>query len=290
MEIVILLLLIVLTGLVGGAVYYLPREMRKGSRFLPRSSEASATVIPELSSKYAAEIERFRAEARQVIGEVEAELSRLRETLRSSAEEQESRLVQLRTQVADLDGKAADTLEQALRDLRAQHETELRQLREMVTAAIAAMASSFASSEAARQAERRIDALNELYRLLAKLESTVISVANPVLLPGEPLTLPPDLPAEALRWDTWKDVGNAAFAFADAFALRRIDLDDATCRELSLFVSDLRQLLTTSIYPYLQSAATNPDARKSLRRSLEQLAAEFPRARECLERAYREQA
>jgi DNA repair exonuclease SbcCD ATPase subunit len=276
-----------LIGVITGTIYYLPRAI--GRPLLPGGADGSsalATLRAELESRYEADIERLRAETRQMLSDVEADLQRFRDMLRTSTQEQETHLARMRTQVSELDGKAVATLEQALRDVRDHHNAELSRLREAIGAAIAAIAAQRSSS--AGPLSRRAEALVELYRLLTKFETTFVSVANPVLLPGEPFTLSADLPAESLRWEAWKEVGNAAFVFADAFALHRLDLDDEVCREITGFIAGIRQLLTRSIYPYLQTAATNAEARQQLRRSLEQLAAEIPHARESLERAYRE--
>ncbi len=287
MDIVLIILVVALIGAITGAIYYLPRTLGKTSLSSDMGG-ALAALRAELESRYEADIERLRSETRQILGDVEAEIQRFRDMLRASTQEQETHLVRLRSQVSEVDGKAVATLEQALRDVRDHHNAELSRLREAVGAAMAAIAAQ--RSPVVGPASRRAEALTELYRLLTKLETTVVAITNPVLLPGEPFTLPHELPAESLRWESWKEVGNAAFAFADAFALHRLDLDDEICREMASFIADIRQLLTRSIYPYLQSAATNPEARQQLRRSLEQLAAELPRARESLERAYRESA
>jgi hypothetical protein len=166
----------------------------------------------------------------------------------------------------------------------------LGRLRDAVGAAIAAIAARQQATADSGLAERRAEAFGDLYRRLTKLETSFVSITNPVLLPGEPFMLPAELPAEALRWEHWKELGDTTFAFADGFAQHRLNLDDATCRDLTAFIGEVRGLLTKSIYPNLQTAATNPDTRASLRKALEQLGAEIPRAREGLERAYREQS
>lgn len=287
MEIIIILLLLAIGSLVAGAAVYVPRQIQRvtSAQALPATLDPLRT---ELEARYQAEIERLRAETQRVIGEVESELDRLRETLRSSAHEQESQLVRLRERYAEVGGQTTKALEQALRDLRAHHDTELGRLRDAVGAAMAAIAARQTSAESARQAARRAEALGDLYRRLVKLETTFISVTNPVLLPGEPFTLPSELPAEALRWESWKEVGDATFAFAETFTQRRIDLDDAICRDLAAFVTELRQLLTRSVYPNLRPNPATAEGQQALRRALEALGAEIPRCRELVERAYRE--
>jgi hypothetical protein len=291
MDFVIVFLLVVIGAMIGGAALYLPRELRKGGAGPVALGQGGTNLDPlraALEARYEAEVERLRGESQRVIGDVETELGRLRETLRSSAHEQESQIVRLRERYAEVDGQTTQALEQALRDLRSHHDAELGRLREAVGAAMAAMAARQRSAEEAGGAARRADAFGELYRRLTKLETTFVSVTNPVLLPGESFALPAELPAEALRWENWKEVGDATFAFAESFAQHRLEFDDATCRDLTGFIREMRGLLTRSIYPNLQAAATNSETRAALRKALEQLGAEIPRAREGLERAYRE--
>jgi hypothetical protein len=294
MDFLIVFLLLVLGVMIAGVVVYLPREIRKGGGSAPISiGETGTRVDPlraALEARYEAEVERLRSESQRVIGDVETELGRLRETLRSSTSEQESQIVRLRERYAEVDGQTTQALEQALRDLRSHHDAELSRLREGVGAAIAAIAARQRKADDSGVAMRRAVAIGELYRRLTKLETTFVSVTNPVLLPGEPFAMPSELPAECLRWEHWKEVGDGTFAFAEAFAQHRLDLDDATCRDLTGFIGDVRSLLTRSIYPNLQAAASNPETRAKLRKALEQLGAEIPRAREGLERAYREQS
>jgi len=216
-------------------------------------------------------------------------LGRLREGLRSSAHEHDTQLVRLRDRYAEVDGQTAQALERALGDLRNHQEAELGRLREAVGAAMAAIAAR--QIEPANGASaRRSEAVAELARKLARLETTFVSVTNPVLLPGENFALPKDLLPETLKWEQWKEVGDATFAFAEAFSQERIYLDDPTCREVSAFIRGLREVMTGAIYPNLmaKSGAPAAETRAALRTGMEQLGHEIPAARERLERAYRE--
>jgi hypothetical protein len=285
-------LLLVLIALIVGLAFYGWREIAKGgSKPMPLGQRGSDLdpLRSALEARFEAEVERLRAESQRVIGDVESELGRLRETLRTSAHEQESQIVRLRERYAEVDSQTATALEHSLQDLRAHHDTELGRLREAIGTAITAIAARQRMADDPGLASRRAVAIGELYRRLTHLETTFISIANPELLPGEPFTLSPNLTAEAYRWEQWKVVGDATFAFAESFALHRLELDDASCRDLTSFIGDVRGLLTRSIYPNLQHATTNAEASTTLRSALEQLGAEIPRARDGLERAYREQ-
>ena len=290
MDVVLLILMLLLIGAVAGGGYLLLNDSRR----LPGSAAAKPVNIDsiktELDARYQADIERLRAEARGAVGEIEAELGRLREGLRTSAHEHDAQLARLRDRFAEVDGQTASALEHALGELRTHQEIELSRLREGVGAAMAAIAVRQTGPESDAIAARKAEATAELYRKLAKLEMSFISLANPVLLPGEPFKLPPDLLPETLKWENWKDVGDAAFAFAEAFNQSRIYLDDGACRELIGFIAGLREQMTTAIYPNLlpKPGADPAEARAELHGALEQLGHDIPDARERLERAYRE--
>jgi hypothetical protein len=292
MDILNFFLLLVIVVMIAGAAWYAWREFaRNGTNPIPSGQRGSGLdpLRTALEARFEAEVERLRAESQRVIGDVESELGRLRETLRTSAHEQESQIVRLRERYAEVDSQTATALEQSLHDLRAHHDTELGRLREAIGTAITAIAARQRMADDPGLASRRAAAIGELYRRLTHLETTFISIANPELLPGEPFTLSPNLTADAYRWELWKAVGDATFTFAEGFALHRLELDDVSCRDLTSFIGDVRGLLTRSIYPNLQHATTNPQAQATLRTALEQLGAEIPRARDGLERAYREQ-
>jgi hypothetical protein len=293
MDILNFFLLLIIVAMIVGVALYAWRELLKGGSKPIALGQSGGDLDPlrsALEARFDAEVERLRAESQRVIGDVESELGRLRDTLRTSAHEQESQIVRLRERYAEVDSQTATALDQSLKDLRAHHDTELGRLREAIGTAITAIAARQRMADDPGIASRRAVAIAELYRRLTHLETTFMSIANPELLPGEPFTLSPNLTAEAYRWEQWKAVGDATFAFAESFALHRLELDDPTCRDLTSFIGDVRGLLTRSIYPNLQHATTNPEAQTMLRTALEQLGAEIPRARDGLERAYREQS
>lgn len=291
MEVFNLFLSLLIIAMIVGAGLYAWRELVKPGAKPIVLGQRSADLDPlrsALEARFEAEVERLRSESQRVIGDVETELGRLRETLRNSAHEQESQIVRLRERYAEVDSQTATALEESLKDLRAHHDTELGRLREAIGTAITAIAARQRLADDPGIASRRAVAIGELYRRLTHLETTFVSIANPELLPGEPFTLSPNLNADMYRWEQWKAVGDATFSFAESFALHRLELDDPTCRDLTAFIGEVRGLLTRSIYPNLQHAATSPDAQATLKSALTQLGADIPRARDNLERAYRE--
>jgi hypothetical protein len=276
-EILIILLIVILAGLVVGTPVYLLRELGTGPLAKARGPVLDVTPLrQELTVRHEAESERLRGEARSSIAELDAELGRFREGLRASTHEQEKQLAELRERYVSLDEQATHMLEQGLRDLR-----------EGMGTALTTLATRQSNGAGDAIGARRADALADLYTKLAKFEATLMAVVNPLLLPGEPFTLPAELPQESLRWENWKDVGDSAFAFASSFNQERIYLDDASCRALATFVASLRERLTTTIYPNLKPKLST-SGQEALRTSLEQLGVDIPAMRDQLERSFRE--
>ena len=138
--------------------------------------------------------------------------------------------------------------------------------------------------------ERRTEALANLYGHLARVESALAGVVNPMLLPGEPLKLPAELPPEALDWDNWSDVGERAYALGDAFNQNRLVLDPETADEIEGFIAILRRGLTGSVDPNVRTQQPTPIQLQQMRAGLETIVAALPGVRRRVELAYRGEA
>lgn len=150
-----------------------------------------------------------------------------------------------------------------------------------------------ASLESVRQragsyGDRRGQALSDLYGGLARVESALAAVVNPMLLPGEPLTLPAELPAEAMEWANWGDVGERAYALGNIFNENRLVLDGATGDEVKVFIATLREGLTGSVYPNVRVANPGAGQKALMRSGLEAIVAALPNVRRHIEDAYRD--
>jgi hypothetical protein len=158
---------------------------------------------------------------------------------------------------------------------------------ERLRADLLASLTSVAADGNSRPGSRRPDVSADLYARLARLEAALAAVTNPILLPGEVYSPPDEFLPEALVWENWNEVGERAFSLADAYSSQRLHLSEETRGEIEVFVTTLRALLTRSVYPNLQP---EPDAAQqaALRSALEEIAGEFPRIRQRLEREYRE--
>jgi hypothetical protein len=136
--------------------------------------------------------------------------------------------------------------------------------------------------------ERQGRALADLYGHLARVESALAAVMNPMLLPGEDLTMPADLPAEALVWSNWNGVGDQAYAFGNVFNENRLLLESSTGDEIAAFISLLRQGLTGRIYPAIRNGNPSADQVAQLRAGLQTIVDALPAVRRRIEDAYRE--
>ncbi len=163
----------------------------------------------------------------------------------------------------------------------ARREVVLERLRADLNAALSRLSIERQSSE------RRLEVSAELYARLARLESALSEVTNPVLLPGEPYEAPGDLLTEALIWENWNEVSERVFALADSFSAQRVHLSEQTREEFGEFVTALRLLLTRSIYPNLHTDL-NDEQQAALRSALDELGMELRTLRAALDREYRE--
>ncbi len=212
------------------------------------------------------------------------------ETLAGRLDRFEERLDQIARAV---DRHAAE-IGQELRRARSERaqQTEAEEARrdvalERLRADLLATMTRAAADGSSRPGSRRPDVSADLYARLARLEAALAAVTNPILLPGEAYSPPAEFLPEALVWENWNEVGERAFSLADAYSAQRLFLSEETRGEIEVFVTTLRALLTRSVYPNLQP---EPDAAQqaALRSALEEIAAEFPKVRQRLEREYRE--
>ncbi len=112
---------------------------------------------------------------------------------------------------------------------------------------------------------RRNDVIRDLYQKLAGIEVALGAVVNPMLLPGEPITVPEKLYDETLEWSNWGDVADRAFAFGEAFSKNRVLLDPTLADQVETFISEFREALTDTVYPIVQSDEATPGERVEIR-------------------------
>lgn len=274
MEVLAVTLAFILIALLGGGVYVLReagRELLPGQRRSSlnegdRATDSTLGEVRALSTEYQATLARLRE--RQ--SEIETALGRAEEAERAMRREADDLLIRLRL--------LGEELESRLDELSA---NERRELQSGNT--IAQLAATTGS--ATNLLTRRADVVSEVYQRLARVEFSIASLTNPILLPGESLALPTDLPPEVMKWDNWKEVGENAFALGDYFNQHRHFLDETTARAIEACIGTIRETLTQRVYPNLSPTPTTEQS-ATLRSALDDLSV-IPRLRRYLEGQYR---
>lgn len=254
---VVILVLIVLLVLLGGTAWFFTREAGPGSGVawltanrqfrsafpsanasMPFSSRANAIMVDEshlaqLASDLREEIER----ASFLTAEMESRLSTLEHDFGST--KQLPAFVDARVQSA----------EQETRDRIAKIRRELN-------------ASRVSDSP---YSVRRNDAISDLYQKLAQLDVAIGAVVNPMLLPGEQVSVPETLYDDTLIWDNWGDVADRAYAFGESFSQSRYLLDQELADRVEMFIATFRTNLTTTVYPVVQDEHRSTHQRQQMR-------------------------
>ena len=207
--------------------------------------------------------EEFQSELRQAVGR---------------SREFDARLTRIEASATDEPRISAQVSEE-IAGVREHHRVEIEQLYIRLESV---------KQRAGSYGERRGEALAELYGNLARVEAALAAVVNPMLLPGEPLSIPAELPAEALDWNNWGDVGERAYGFGNVFNQNRLVLDKDTGDEIEKFIATLRQGLTGSVYPNVRVAKPTADQIAQMRSGLQAIVAELPKVRRNIEDAYRD--
>lgn len=166
--------------------------------------------------------------------------------------------------------------------------TDLERVREQLVKTPAAAAPQAIGPVAEPRTDPlRAAAISDLYAALSKLDVSFLAVSSPVLLPGEPFDAESELPREAYIWESWNDVGAAAYQFAEAFSARRLYLDGQARDQLNRAISSIRRCLTVQLYPVLSNGAqaTADEQREAVAAVVATLAADIGDARAELERS-----
>jgi len=229
--------------------------------------EAPLRALPPRDSALVVDDEQFRQLREEVLGELRSASGRSREF--------DARLTRIEA-IAVSQSLVPDEVRSEIAGLRDQQQGELDRI-QVSLRAVHLRAGSYG--------QRRGEALANLYASLARVESSLASVVNPMLLPGENLTLPAELPSAAMTWGTWSDVGEAAYTFGDVFNQNRLLLDPTTADDIGRFIATLRQALTGSVYPTVRDGKPVPDKVAQMRSGLEAIIAALPVVRRQIEDA-----
>jgi hypothetical protein len=296
----VILVTLLLVGVVGyvGFLYMkeagpgAPQLWLTGSRKLRQTMGAVAPVRDE-PGVAPTPIDAPVSSATPALPARDVALARDDETLRRLKEELHGELRLAASRTREFDARLTRIEAQAVEmpDISTKLQGELAAARQQYRVEIERLQVSLRSvrQRAGSYGQRRGDALASLYGSLARVESSLASVVNPMLLPGEPLTIPAELPAEALNWNTWSDVGESAYTFGDVFNQHRLVLDPVTAADVERFIATLRQALTGSVYPTVRDGRPTPEKLTRMHAGLEAIVTELPRVRRKLEDAYRDE-
>jgi hypothetical protein len=287
--VVVILAVVVLLG-AGGAGAYVYRAVARplpalglgGDRPIdgdaevtPNGSAIAQATLVEVGSERR-ELDRLRNEARAVAAEVDSGLARLRERRDAVLAEAESLASQVRDELAK---------SETARRIGETTMAELERLRDRLATVRSGVDDGLAVVQAGARAERA-ETIAELYRRLARVETTLAALTAPILLPGERFVVPDEFPPEALRWENWKEVGESSYALGDYFHGRRLLLEVETAEAMGGCLTTLRVALTEQVYPNLHTLPS-PEDTDALRAGLERIAVELASVRDRLEADYR---
>ncbi|MGI8483541.1 MAG: hypothetical protein ACR2OU_04685 [Thermomicrobiales bacterium] len=189
----------------------------------------------------------------------------------------DARLVRMESALTEAQ-KVPEEVDRALRDQDDRRQREVDRLEQELATIRLTMGT---------YGERRGEALADFYGHLARVEVAMSAVVNPMLLPGESLTLPPEMLQETLVWNNWSDVGERAFAFGNVFNQNRFVLEPETADQIEAFIVTLRQVLTRDVYPAVRGGHPSAAQIAQMRSGLESIVHDLPIVRRLLENAYR---
>lgn len=133
---------------------------------------------------------------------------------------------------------------------------------------------------------RRYDAVRDLYQKLASIEVALGAVVNPMLLPGEPVSVPEKLYDDTLEWSNWGDVADRAFAFGEAFSKNRVLLDPDLADQVEQFIASFREALTDTVYPIVQRDEASNKERLEIRAGIVTVVEGIPPIRRAFEQTW----
>lgn len=133
---------------------------------------------------------------------------------------------------------------------------------------------------------RRNDAIRDLYQKLAGIEVALGAVVNPMLLPGEPVSVPEKLYDDTLEWSNWGDVADRAFAFGEAFSKNRVLIDPDLAEQVETFIANFREALTDTVYPIVKADEATAKERVEIRAGIVTVVEGIPPVRRAFEREW----
>ena len=275
---IVILVLIILFVLLGGAAWFFGKESGSGMAWLTGSRQIRG-VFTSLGNGEKPFSSNKNEQSQSSVMVDDTRVDELREELRRNL-------------------AIGEGLETRLRAL--EHEVgQTRQLPETIDARVQSSEASTRDRIAHIRREfkqhrksdspyslRRNDAIRDLYQKLAGIEVALGAVVNPMLLPGEPISVPEKLYDETLEWSNWGDVADRAFAFGEAFSKNRVLLDPGLAEQVETFISKFREALTDTVYPIVQADEATAKERVEIRTGIVTVVEGIPPIRRAFEQKW----
>lgn len=305
--IVVIIVLVTLLVLFGGAAWFFVREtgVENAKLWLTSPRQIRQAVMPFRGAQQPRPQEEQGAQTEPLVRQAGANPDRTLvlddSRLRQLAEELRGELTRAAGQTREFDARltriegeitaTTSRIEEELGLVKQLPETIDTSVHEAEERALRRIQKLRGQLRTVRMAEspyssRRCDALADIYVRLARTEAALANVVNPMLLPGEPLQVPEALFDDTFEWENWADVGERAYEFGEAFNQNRLLLEPKLAAQVETFISTLRKALTDTIYPVVRHQAPSSQQKAQLRTGLEQVVRAIAPLRRTLEDAY----
>lgn len=245
---VVILVLIVLFVLLGGAAWFFTREAGPGSGMTWLTGNRQfRSMFP--SARTESPFSSHQPSQTSVMVE-DSQLHQLASELRGEIERAATLNQELVARMASLETDFGQT-----KQLPAFLDERVKSAEQDTRDRIAKLRRDLNSSRKSDSpySVRKNEAIGDLYQKLAQIDVALGAVVNPMLLPGEPISVPDSLYEDTLIWDNWGDVADRAYAFGESFSQSRFLLDADIANRIEMFISNFRTGLTTTVYPVVQN-------------------------------------
>lgn len=275
---IVILVLIILFVLLGGAAWFFGKESGPGSGM---AWLTGSRQIRNIFSSAANDDQPFssRSTAQSAVMVDDSRMEELREELNRNfalGEGLETRLRALEHEITQ-SKQLPETIDARVRSAEAETEEKFARIRRQINQ------NRKANSP---YSQRRNDAIRDLYQKLASIEVALGSVVNPMLLPGEPVSVPKKLYDETLEWSNWGDVADSAFAFGETFSKNRVLLDPELAEQVESFISEFREALTDTVYPIVQADEATAKEKVDIREGIVTVVEGIPPIRRAFEQTW----
>lgn len=256
---IVILVLIILFVLLGGTAWFFGKEAGPGNGFswLTGTRQFRSMVQP-----FSSKAQEFTNSRQSAVMIDDSRLLELAEELQGEitrasamAEHFEMRMVALEREIGHT-RQLPQTIDARVQSAESETRSRINKLRQELNQS---------RKSDSPYSLKRNDAVGKLYQRLAQLEVALGNVINPMLLPGEPVSVPDSLHDDTLQWENWGDVADRAFGFGEQFSQTRFLLEPELAERIETFISNFREALTGTVYPIVQGDFVNAKQKATMR-------------------------